>query len=74
MKLSKEYIIERLQNTSVHDLAQEIAEDAKSNYPAGTLFDMESTISKFEKMLTPFAPVKATDLMQSMGVTVTEVR
>lgn len=74
MKLSKEYITERLKNTSIHDLAQEIAEDAKAGYPAGTLFDMESTITKFEKMLAPFAPVKATDLMQSMGVAVTEVR
>lgn len=74
MKLSREYITNRLQNTSVHDLALEIAEDAKAGYPAGTLFDMDSTIAKFEKMLTPFAPVKATDLMQSIGVAVTEVR
>lgn len=74
MKLSKEYIIKRLETTSVRDLALEIAEDAKGSYPAGTEFDMDATTSKFERMLTPFAPVKATDYMRSMGVTVVEAR
>lgn len=74
MKLTKQYITERLQDTTVSDLAREIAEEAKQHYPVGTQFDMDATITKFEKMLTPFAPttVKATDAMRALGVAVVE--
>lgn len=79
MKLSKEYIIKRLETTSVHDLAKEIAKDAseqaeKVAFRGGHVyvFDMDATVEKFENMLKPFAPVKATTLMRSMGVEVVE--
>lgn len=72
MKLSKEYIINRLESgTSVHDLATEIATELSKKYPP-EMVEMEATIVKFEKMIQPLAPttVKATDLARSMGIEV----
>jgi hypothetical protein len=56
MKLSKKYITLRLAgNTTVHELAVEIATEASKNYPSH-LVKMDESIAKFEKMLSPFAP------------------
>lgn len=71
MQLSKEYIVNRLKNTSVQDLAKELAE---ATAVPGT--DMPATITKFEKMLKPLAPktteVNAMDFMRANGVHVVE--
>lgn len=72
MKLSKEYILERLQTTSVHDLALEIAQNTSKEYPSYYV-DMEATVAKFEKQLAPLAPIKAVDLMRAHGVEVTQL-
>lgn len=73
MQLSRDYIIERLENTSVDDLARELAEKAAAQYPKT---DIPKTIEKFKAMLKPLAPVevKATDLARSMGIDVIEVQ
>lgn len=74
MKLSKEYVIERLQNTSVHDLAVEIAEASAANIRPGV--DMDATVKKFEAMLAPLAPVQpktAADMMADMGIHVVRI-
>lgn len=75
MKLSKDYIIERLKTTTVDDLAQEIAQDMADNNP-GAAIDMAATVTKFTAMIKPYAPktMKATDLMRANGVTVIEVK
>lgn len=69
MKISKDYIIERLQNTSVEDLAAELTVQTQSEY-AGV--DVAATQAKFEAMLKPLAPktIKAVDLARQMGITV----
>jgi hypothetical protein len=70
MKLSKEYILTRLQTTSVHDLAVEIAGQTVVNG-----VDLPATVRKYEAMLKPLAPVevKASDLMESMGIHVVRI-
>lgn len=72
MKLSREYITERLKNTSVHELAVELTDEMAEAYKGRGIIDRNATIAKFEKMSAPFAPktVTATDVMQSMGVKV----
>lgn len=76
MKLSKEYIIDRLASTSVHDLAVEIATKQLEGFktPTGYSVDFTATVAKYEAMMKPLAPVKATDAMRSLGVTVVEVK
>lgn len=77
MKLSREYITKRLQDTSVEDLAKEIAESTAEQYRGIHDINMEATVKKFERMLRPLAPrktgIKATDFMRSQGVEVTEL-
>jgi hypothetical protein len=75
MKLTQEYIIERLQTTSVHDLAVELAGESAEIFRAAGGIDLPATIKKYESMLKPLAPVevKAADLMESMGVNVVKV-
>ena len=74
MKLSKQYLQERLQTTSVEALASEIFETMHKDY-TGALVDKEKTITKFEAMLKPLAPktIKATDLARSLGIEVKEI-
>jgi len=72
MKLTVEYIQERLQDTNVDDLALEIATDTARQYAN---VNMAETVAKFKKMITPYAPltVKATDFMRANGVNVIEI-
>lgn len=76
MKLSKQYVTERLTSTSMHDLAVEIATDQLKGFktPTGYSVDFTATVAKYEAMMKPLAPVKATDAMRSLGVTVVEVK
>lgn len=71
MKLSKEYLTERLQNTSVQDLAEELTDKT-----AVAGMDRAATIKRYKTMLRPFAPKKemtATELMESMGIHVVRI-
>lgn len=73
MKLSKEYLEERLKNTSVQDLAEEIADETAKQYPNQ---DRQATIEKYKRMLRPLAPIKevsAQELMQDMGIHVVRI-
>jgi hypothetical protein len=76
MKLSKQYILGRLEETSVHDLAVEIATEQLAGYktPTGYSVDFTATVAKYETMMKPLAPIKATDAMRALGVTVVEVK
>lgn len=84
MKLSKQYITEKLETMTVRELAEQITKDMQAKYEAdGTLqgwndlgytVQYEKTVAKFESMIRPFAPVKAVDAMRSLGVTVVEVK
>lgn len=71
MKLTKNYIEERLKNTSVQALAEELE---KTTHVQGV--DVLATIEKYKRMLTPLAPVKeilATDMLESMGIHVVRI-
>jgi hypothetical protein len=74
MKLSKIYLTERLQDTSVELLAREIFADMYTNYN-GAPVDQDKTIAKFEAMLRPLAPktIKATTFAEALGIEVIEV-
>lgn len=84
MKLSKQYITEKLQTMTVNELAVKLAEDLHKKYEedgtlqkyaeAGLHVDYEATVRKFENMIRPYAPVKATDVMREFGVKVVEVK
>lgn len=56
MRISKTEIIERLQTTSVHDLAVELTDTMEREYQGTAIVQRSATIAKFEKMLKPFAP------------------
>jgi hypothetical protein len=73
MKLSKEYLVTRLQTTSVDDLANEITSTMLGNYQGAGIVDRDATVEKFKKMLAPLAPIKAVDLARANGITVVEV-
>lgn len=71
MKLSKDYLQERLKDTSVQALAEEIAD---ATAVAGV--DRDATIEKYKQMLRPLAPAKevlAIDLLESMGIHVVRI-
>ena len=83
MKLSTEYITNRLKETSVHDLAVEIAKDTaeqteKVAFSKGCayVFDMDATVAKFEKMIQPYAPktITAADALNALGVQIVRVK
>lgn len=75
MKLSKEYIIERLKTTSVTELATELTDKMEAAYTGTAIVQRAATIAKFEGMLAPLAPktVTAVDFARANGITVTEV-
>lgn len=76
MKLSKEYLTERLKSTSVTELATEIADKMAATYHGADLINRAATIAKFEAMLKPLAPKKeitAAEMFESMGITVVRV-
>ena len=73
MKLSKEYIVQRLQNTSVQALAVELANQTAKQHPNQ---DTEATIEKYKDMLRPLAPAKevtAKEMFESMGIHVVTI-
>ena len=74
MKLSREYITDRLKNTSVQDLAAELADQTAEAYKGRGTMDRAATIAKFKAMLEPLAPkttkIRATDVMAGLGVQV----
>lgn len=75
MKLSKEYLSQRLLDTTPHALATELTDKMEAAYKGTGLVQRAATIAKFEAMLTPLAPktIKATDFMEANGITVVRV-
>lgn len=76
MQLSKQYITEKLQTMTVKELALEIATEQLASYktPTGYSVNFSATVAKYEAMMKPLAPKKATDVMRSLGVNVVEVK
>ena len=75
MQLTKEYVQNRLQNTSVHALAVEIATTTTKQYAGNGRVEFEATVAKFEKILAPLAPktITAVDAMETLGIHVVRV-
>lgn len=71
MKFTKEYIEQRLLNSSVQDLAEEL--EKATHVPNS---NVQATIDKYKDMLRPLAPAKevtTTELFESMGINVVRV-
>lgn len=83
MKLSKQYITDKLKTMTVRELAEQITNEMYIKYDedgtlakyteAGFTVQHEQTITKFENMIRPYAPAPKSYPVRENGVIVAEV-